>query len=187
MTTAVAFGESRRVHVGQGEHHVGGEADLMLSTILGSCVAACIRDERIGFGGMNHFLLADGGGANTDPAAAARYGVHAMELLINAILRAGGRRDSMSAKVFGGARMFDDLQNIGGNNASFAEKFLRDEGIPIIASSLGGRAARRIHYWPATGKALVRAVDNAESVEQVERKRLRETPPPAADGSVELF
>jgi len=176
----------RRVHVGQGEHHVSGEPDLLLSTILGSCVAACLRDDRIGVGGMNHFLLPESGGGSTDPAAASRYGAHAMELLINAILRAGGRRESMSAKIFGGARMFDDLANIGANNAAFAEKFLRDEGIPIVASSLGGRSARRIHYWPSTGKALVRAVEDTEAVEKAERKRIREAAQ-VAGGSVELF
>jgi chemotaxis protein CheD len=146
----------------------------MLSTILGSCVAACLRDERIGIGGMNHFLLPESNGNTNDPAAAARYGAHAMELLINAILRAGGKRESMSAKVFGGARMFDDLQNIGGNNAAFAERFLRCEGIPIVASDLGGRSARRIHYWPSTGKALVRTVEDAEGVRAAERKRVRD-------------
>jgi hypothetical protein len=92
----------------------------------------------------------------------------------------------MSAKVFGGARMFDDLQNIGGNNAAFTERFLRDEGIPIIASSLGGRAARRIHHRPATGRALVRAVEDADAVQATERKRVRAAAV-ANDGSVELF
>jgi chemotaxis protein CheD len=177
---------SRRLHVGQGEHHVSGEPDLLLSTILGSCVAACLRDERIAVGGMNHFLLPESGGNSSDPAAASRYGAHAMELLINSILRAGGRRENMTAKVFGGARMFDDLQNIGGNNAAFAEKFLRDEGIPIVSSCLGGRSARRIHYWPATGKAMVRAVEDAEGIEKAERKKVREAAQ-VTGGSVELF
>ncbi len=186
MTAAGTPIPGRRVHVGQGEHHVSGEKDLLLSTILGSCVAACLRDERIGVGGMNHFLLPEGGGGSSDPAAASRYGAHAMELLINSILRAGGRRENMTAKIFGGARMFDDLQNIGGNNAAFAEKFLRDEGIPIIASSVGGRAARRIHYWPATGKALVRAVEDAEAIERAELKKSREEAK-VVGGSVELF
>jgi chemotaxis protein CheD len=177
---------ARRVHVGQGENHVSGDPQLMLSTILGSCVAACLRDERIAVGGMNHFLLPECVGNAGDPAAAARYGAYAMELLINEILRAGGRRETMSAKIFGGARMFDDLQNIGGNNALFAEKFLRDEGIPIVASSLGGRSARRIHYWPSTGKALVRAVDDTDAVKASERKRLRDEAR-VVDGAVELF
>lgn len=176
----------RRIHVGQGESHVTSDPDVMLSTILGSCVAACLRDDRIGVGGMNHFLLPDSVGNTNDPAAAARYGAYAMEVLINDILRAGGRRETMTAKVFGGARMFDDLQNIGGNNAAFAERFLRDEGIPIVASSLGGRAARRIHYWPSTGKALCRAVDNADAVTASERKRVREGAQ-VVDGAVELF
>jgi chemotaxis protein CheD len=184
--TGAPLHTGRRVHVGQGENYVSSDPDLMLSTILGSCVAACLRDERLGVGGMNHFLLPEAGGSSNDPAAASRYGAYAMELLINGILRAGGRRETMSAKIFGGARMFDDLQNIGASNAAFAERFLRDEGIPIVASSLGGRSARRIHYWPATGKALVRAVEDADAVKASERKRVRELPP-VVDGSVELF
>lgn len=186
MSLAERQPATRRIHVGQGENHVTSDPDVMLSTILGSCVAACLRDERAGVGGMNHFLLPDSVGNSNDPAAAARYGAYAMELLINSILRAGGRRETMTAKIFGGARMFDDLQNIGGNNAIFAERFLRDEGIPIIASSLGGRSARRIHYWPATGKALVRAVEDADAVKASERKRVGEATP-VVDGAVELF
>lgn len=186
MSAAVLQHDGRRIHVGQGEHHVTADADVMLSTILGSCVSACLRDERAGIGGMNHFLLPEASGGAGDPAAATRYGAHAMELLINAILRAGGRRERMTAKLFGGARMFDDLQNIGGNNAAFAQKFLTNEGIPIIGTSLGGRGARRIHYWPASGRALVKIVENSPDVGAAERKRVHELPK-VDDGSVELF
>ncbi len=135
---------SHRVHVGQGEHHVSGDPSVMLSTILGSCVAACIRDDRAGVGGMNHFLLAEGSGAGAD---AQRYGVHAMELLINEVLKAGGERGRLRAKLFGGARMFEDLKSIGDSNAAFAQK------IPARRIYSGGC----IEPWrtPSTARALL--------------------------------
>ena len=175
----------RRIHVGQGEHLVTSDPDVVLSTVLGSCVAMCLRDPVAGVGGMNHFLLPEGAGAGTD--AGRRYGAYAMELLINELLRSGARRDRLEAKLFGGARMFGGLSDVGASNAAFAEKFLRDEAIPVVGSSLGGLSARRVQYWPTSGRAQQRVVtDNAELT------RLREpvvrTPAPVEDeGSVELF
>jgi chemotaxis protein CheD len=185
-SAAQLISASRRVHVGQGERFVSGEADVMLSTILGSCVAACIRDPQAGVGGMNHFLLPAGGGADENNS---RYGANAMELLINEILKAGGRRERLAAKLFGGARMFDDLRGIGDDNAAFAQKFLGDEGIRVEATSLGGRAARRVHYWPATGKVLVRVVEDAASVVGAAERRYAQQKPSAesSSGEVELF
>lgn len=158
----------------------------MLSTILGSCVAACIRDPQAGVGGMNHFLLPAGKG---DDENGSRYGANAMELLINEILKAGGRRERLTAKLFGGARMFEDMRGIGDDNAVFAQKFLANEGIPVEATSLGGRAARRVHYWPATGKVLVRMVEDATSVVSAAERRYAQQKPAeeASTGDVELF
>ena len=175
----------RRVHVGQGEHYVTSDRDVVLSTVLGSCVAMCLRDPVAGVGGMNHFLLPEGAGAGTD--AGRRYGAYAMELLINDVLKAGGRRDRLEAKLFGGARMFGGLSDVGASNAAFAEKFLRDEGIPVVGSSLGGLAARRVQYWPTTGRAQQRTVtDNAELTRL--REPVARAPAPVEDeGSVELF
>jgi chemotaxis protein CheD len=168
-----------RIHVGQGEHYVTGDPNVMLTTILGSCVAMCLRDPRTGVGGMNHFLLPEGAGAGTD--AGRRYGAYAMELLINEVLKAGGRRDDLQAKLFGGGRMFDALKDVGGANADFAERFLRDEGIPLVGGSLRGSGGRRVQYWPSTGRALQRAVTD---------QHLPVPPPPPARelaGAVELF
>lgn len=183
---AVSAHQGPRIHVGQGEHVVSGDPDVMLSTILGSCVAACLRDEKRRVGGMNHFLLPEGGGRQEDPAAAARYGAHAMEVLINSLLKAGARRENLTAKLFGGGRMFNDLMDIGANNCRFAEKFLTDEGIPVLGRSLGGRGARRIHYWPESGRVFVRIVQESQQVAQDERRRIKESPA-TADGAVELF
>ena len=106
-----------------------------------------------------------------------------MELLINDLLKAGARRDRLEAKLFGGARMFDALKDVGSSNADFAERFLADEAIPVVGSSLRGAGGRRLHYWPVTGRALQRAVTDAVAP--------RPTPPPSplppTAGALELF
>ncbi|MDT8856021.1 chemotaxis protein CheD [Paracoccaceae bacterium Fryx2] len=134
----------------QGEYRVSRDPDEVLATILGSCVAVCLWDEVAALGGMNHFLLPFG------PKAAAsapeRYGVHAMEILINAMLKAGGRRSRFKAKLFGGARLSATLGDIGQSNALFARDFLATEGIPCISESLGGTSARRVQFRPVTGQ-----------------------------------
>ncbi|HEX8472257.1 MAG TPA: chemotaxis protein CheD [Brevundimonas sp.] len=178
--SAAALASEKRIHVGQGDHHVTSDPDVMLTTILGSCVAMCLRDPGAGVGGMNHFLLPEGAGAGTD--AGRRYGAYAMELLINEVLKAGARRDRLEAKLFGGGRMFDSMKNVGLANADFAERFLVDEGIPLVGGSLRGPGGRRLHYWPVSGRALQRAVtDNHVPVAKPPRIQ------PAASGAVELF
>lgn len=175
----------KRIHVVQGEHCISSDPDVMLTTVLGSCVAVCMRDPKTGIGGMNHFLLPEGKAEGLDESR--RYGAYAMELLINELLRSGARRERLEAKLFGGARMFGGLSDVGASNAAFAEKFLRDEGIPVVGSSLGGLQARRVQYWPTTGRAQQRTVtDNAELTRLSEPVRQR--PAPVEDeGSVELF
>ena len=170
-----------KVHVGQGEHYVTDDPDVMLTTILGSCVALCLRDPVAGIGGMNHFLLPDGAGAGTD--AGRRYGAYAMEVLINDCLKAGGRRERFEAKLFGGGRMFDSLKDVGVANADFAERFLRDEGIALVGGSLRGAGGRRVQYWPVTGRAMQRPVaDSSVGLPPPLR------PAPAVDaGALELF
>jgi chemotaxis receptor (MCP) glutamine deamidase CheD len=125
-----------------------------MSTVLGSCIAACIRDPERGLGGMNHFLLPDGDG-NGDSEEAKRYGVNAMEILINSLLRAGARRDRLEAKLFGGASMFDRLRNIGAENAAFAKRFLQAEGIAVIGGDTGGTSARRRCSRPRSCSSVV--------------------------------
>ena len=180
MTAASALHPlERRIHVGQGEHYVTSDPNVVLSTVLGSCVAMCLRDPVTGVGGMNHFLLPDGAGKGTD--AGRRYGAYLMEVLINDVLKAGGRRERLEAKLFGGGRMFDSLTDVGLANADFAERFLADEGIPIVGSSLRGMGGRRLHYWPVTGRALQRGVQDAVAPVPVVPK------PPVESGALELF
>jgi chemotaxis protein CheD len=173
---------SRTIQVIQGEFKVSTRPDEELSTILGSCVAACIWDEGSGIGGMNHFLLAHAQGNTTERDN--RYGVHSMEMLINGLLRAGAQRDALRAKLFGGAKIATNLRDIGASNAEFAREFLRIEGIRCVADSLGGNQARRVTFHPATGRARQLLIPN----EQVNEAPLRAPPPKAAPAaSIELF
>jgi chemotaxis protein CheD len=175
----------RRVHVGQGEHHVSSDPDVVLTTVLGSCVALCLRDPVAGVGGMNHFLLPEGAGTGerSGMGAGRRYGAYLMEVLINDVLKAGGRRDRLEAKLFGGGRMFDALTDVGAANAKFAERFLADEGIPVLGGSLRGVGGRRIHYWPVSGRARQRAVTDQAALPP----STPPLPPLATAGNLELF
>lgn len=140
----------KTVTVVQGEHAVSSDPNVVMSTVLGSCVAVCLFDVRARVGGMNHFLLA---GTNESGSGDMRYGVNAMELLINRLLQAGAARHQLAAKLFGGASMTDHAGGIGQSNAAFARDFLQQESIPCISRSLGGELARRVQFTPSTGAA----------------------------------
>ncbi len=159
-----------------------------LMTVLGSCVAACIRDPITGLGGINHFMLPDGDGSDGTPA---RYGSHAMELLINELIKAGARRERFEVKVFGGGNVLKSFTTtpVGTRNGQFVSEYLREERLNVVAKDLGGIHPRKICYFPTTGKAMVKllphAHDDAVAAEEVAYKeRLRQAP---IAGSVELF
>lgn len=177
-----AYGaEPRKIHVIQGEFHVAQGDDVVLTTILGSCVAACIRDPMTGMGGMNHFLLPGEAGDE-----GMRYGVQSMELLLNDLLRKGCRRDRLEVKLFGGAHLFDGLSDVGGQNSTFAERFVRDEGLRHVGGSLRGDRARRIQYWPGSGRA--RQILLAPTEAKVFVTERRQPAAPIQDsGALELF
>jgi chemotaxis protein CheD len=177
----------KKINIVQGEHCVSDDPAAVLTTILGSCIAACIWDGVAGVGGMNHFLLPGDGARHRQPGGdAMRFGVHAMELLVNDLLRRGGQKSRMRAKLFGGARMIKGLTDIGELNATFAEKFLREEGIVLVGGSLRGEQGRRIQFWPISGRA--RQVLLAKETEQIlQAEQVRPAPPPASAGAVELF
>lgn len=183
MTLLVAArqhaGRVRPVSIVQGEQHVSSDPEVAISTILGSCVAACIRDPQAGVGGMNHFLLPEPTGGSS--ASARSYGAFAMELLVNQLFQAGARRGRLEAKLFGGGRVVRGLSDVGARNAEFARNFLRDEGITLVSSSLGGASGRRVQYWPVSGRA--RQAFSGDPTEV--------GPPPATQsmpaGNLELF
>lgn len=184
MTTAW---QSRKIHVIQGEYKVTDDPDVVLSTILGSCVAACMRDPVAGVGGMNHFLL-PGHGTGTG-GEATRYGVHLMELLINGLLKMGARRDRLEAKIIGGAKTIVGLSNVGEMNAKFAEAFLLHEGIRIVGSNTGGDVGRKLQYHPVSGRARYTALSGAETQKTVALETAQEKiiAPKPAETSIEFF
>ena len=161
--------EGKTTFVIQGTFFVSGHPAAKLSTVLGSCISVCLHDPGTLLGGMNHFLLAAGRG---EDAGHIRFGVNAMEKLINEMLKAGASRHRLQAKLFGGARMSANLSDIGSANAAFAEAFLQDEGIPVLSKSIGGNSARRLVFTPTTGhaKMLFVPIDSLEPAEVPQRR-----------------
>ncbi len=184
--------ECEAVKVLPGEYYVsaGGEA---IVTILGSCVAACIRDIRLGVGGLNHFMLPGGGaGAHVSSASAsARYGVFAMEVLVNHLLKLGARHENLEAKVFGGGRVVASLSqsDVGARNAQFVRDYLVTENIPLVAEDLMDDHARKVVFFPATGRVLVKRVGISSHSAELQRERHYQRRLQAAPivGEVELF
>lgn len=172
-----------KVNIVQGEYFVTDDPDLFVTTLLGSCVAACIRDPVARVGGMNHFLL-PGSDARAKNSEAERYGVHLMELLVNGLLQRGARRDRLEAKLFGGARTIEGLSDIGARNAAFAETFLQNEDIAIVGGSLRGEAGRRLQFWPVSGRAR-QAVMSADK--NLPPPLVLPTPKQSDGGEVEFF
>ena len=155
--TSVDVNKQSIQHITQGEFAVGDTDDEVISTILGSCVAACLWDPVAGVGGMNHMLLPDGDNGRGN-------GVNAMELLINAIIHKGGAKSRLQAKLFGGSQMNANGSGIGKRNSEFTLSFLEAENIECESQSLGGEQARRVQFWPATGRARQKLVGRIDPV-----------------------
>ncbi|WP_051171309.1 chemoreceptor glutamine deamidase CheD [Spongiibacter marinus] len=175
------------VRVLPGQYYVTDRSDQMISTVLGSCIAACIRDPEIGVGGLNHFML-PGGDVAAD-GVAARYGIYAMEHLINDIVRRGGDKRRLEIKLFGGGKIMRGLTDIGAKNIKFVREFLSVEGYPIAAADLGESFSRKVNYFPTTGQVLVKRLRSLHA-QQIAReeidygKTLVEKP---EYGDIELF
>lgn len=174
--------EGKVTFVLQGTCFVSSHPGATLSTVLGSCISVCLHDPVTRIGGMNHFLLAIGRGADSGHI---RFGVNAMEHLINEMLKVGASRARLQAKLFGGARMSANLADIGKANAEVAEEFLQNEGIAVLSKSLGGTSARRLVFTPSTGlaKVLFVAIDLLDLSEVPSRKPTVRAQP----GVVDLF
>lgn len=166
--------------------------DMVIVTVLGSCVSACIRDRVTGIGGMNHFMLPDGGGDADSPVSASmRYGTYAMEVLINDLLKAGAKRENLEAKVFGGGNVLRGFIaiNVGERNAQFVRDYLRAENIRMVAEDLNDIYPRKVYFFPRSGKVLVKKLRQLNNNTLVNREqdyasRLQTTP---VAGDVELF
>ncbi len=178
--------------VHQGDCLVSADADLTYSTLLGSCISACIRDRVARVGGMNHFLLAQASGTARDRyGASARYGWFAMEQLINMVLSRGtGRKGNLEVKVFGGGLINGSITDIGAKNSEFVREFLRDEDYAVVKEDLGGSFARRVMFKPSSGRAFVRRLDSVTGayVAHEEMEVVRHRPDTReSTGEVELF
>jgi chemotaxis protein CheD len=175
------------VKIISGDWHVTRD-NVMLATILGSCVSACIRDPITKIGGMNHFLLPgeDSSNQNSDSA---RYGVFAMESLINGILKEGGRKERLEVKVFGGGNVINNSARIGSKNAEFIRTFLQKEGFSISSEDLEGDYPRRIHYYPVSGKLMMRQLKRREDLQviETENRYKQEIIHKPVEGNIELF
>lgn len=165
--------------------------DMMIVTVLGSCVSACIRDRVTGIGGMNHFMLPDSSDTDSPVSASMRYGTYAMEVLINDLLKAGARRENLEAKVFGGGNVLRGFVaiNVGERNAQFVRSYLRAENIRVMAEDLNDIYPRKVYFFPRTGRVLVKKLKQLNNNTLVNREqdyasRLQTVP---VAGDVELF
>ena len=185
------FDRSIVTTVHQGDCRVSESRDETFSTVLGSCISACIRDTATGVGGMNHFLLGEQSCSARDRyGASARYGAFAMEQLINMVLSKGsGCKQNLDIKVFGGGKINAALHDVGAQNIAFVREFLRAEGYAISGEDMGGAYARRILFKPSSGRAFVKRLDSATGLD-VAREEIaiagsrRVTPRP---DDIELF
>lgn len=176
------------VRVLPGEYFVH-DTDLVIMTTLGSCIAVCLWDPQMHVGGMNHFMLPEGGGPGTDPG---RYGLHAMELLINGLMRRGALRSRLQAKVFGGAGVIEGMTtiNVGQKNTRFVLDYLQTEHIQLISKDVLDVHPRKVCMMPASGKALVKRLPPTRSVEliKLEKEAARKIAPVGmSSGSIDLF
>ncbi len=174
-----------------GEYYVTGR-DMVLVTVLGSCVSACIRDPQKRIGGMNHFMLPE---SNSDPhnpySLSARYGTYAMEILINQLIKLGARRAYLEAKVFGGGKVMQSMTsaNVGERNAEFVLDYLETERIRLAAQDLLDIYPRKVYYFPDSGRALVKRLRTVHNETIVNREseyavRIRKS---KVEGDIDLF
>lgn len=168
------------------------DREMLIVTVLGSCVAACIRDRVSGIGGMNHFMLPDSGSDAGSPVSASmRYGAYAMEVLINQLIKAGAQRENLEAKVFGGGNVLRGFTtiNVGERNAQFVRDYLRAENVRIMAEDLNDIHPRKVYFFPRTGRVLVKKLKQLNNYTLVKREqdyasRLKTN---VVAGDVELF
>lgn len=153
---------TQAVKILPGQYHANADGTV-ITTVLGSCVSVCLYDSVSGAGGMNHYMLpGDTGGPGKSGNGSARYGTHAMKLLIAHILQLGGNRASLLAKVFGAGRVMDGMSDVGRQNADFALRYLKEQKIQIAAVDVGDTLPRKIYFSPATGQVFVKRIQSQE-------------------------
>lgn len=177
-----------------GEYYVTTENETV-TTVLGSCISACIRDSVSGVGGMNHFMLPEtnkqklSAGAEAVVGNATRYGNYAMEHLINMILANGGKRKNLEVKVFGGGKIIPTMGDVGLNNINFVLEYIDAEDLNLVSQDLGDIYPRKLIYFPKTGKVRMKKVKDLHNETLVSREKqyrssIKDTP---VESNVELF
>ena len=177
-----------------GEYYVTSENEL-ITTVLGSCISACVRDKESGIGGMNHFMLPETTelkmqqGSNAMIGNATRYGNYAMEHLINTILTNGGKRKNLELKVFGGGKIIPTLSDVGKSNISFILDYIEQEGLQLLSQDLGDIYPRKVIYFPKTGKVGMKKIQDLhnDTIAQRECQYSRNIKDLPVEGDVELF
>lgn len=176
-----------------GEFYVSNNGEMIV-TVLGSCISACIRDVKLGLGGMNHFMLPTQGEnmdiwAGSQVSNATRYGNWAMEYLINSILSLGGKRKNLEVKVFGGGQVLANMTDIGKRNYEFVHYFLVREGIQIKSEDVGDIYPRKVLYFPDTGAVKVRKLRQVanDTLAKRERSYIEEINQQPCEGEIDLF
>jgi chemotaxis protein CheD len=156
--------------IGPGELYAS-KRNILIVTVLGSCVSACLMDPVARIGGMNHFMLPDRAGNSSLLSEPARYGAHAMEMLINNLLSIGAQRERLRAKVFGGGRVLPGMSDVGARNAQFALEYLERERIPVTARDIGEQSARKVYLFVETGRVLVKEITQLHNDTLIKRER----------------
>lgn len=186
--------EQEAVKILPGEYFAT-QSNTLIVTVLGSCVSACIRDRVSGISGMNHFLLPNDGNTGENLLSeSARYGVYAMEILINHLIKLGAKRENLEAKVFGGGNVLKGFTaiNVGERNAEFVMDYLKMEHIPIVAQDLLDVYPRKVYFFPETGEVLIKKIKSLHNStildrESTYRMQLRNKPARAIRQDVEFF
>jgi len=170
-----------------GEFYVTIHEEL-ISTVLGSCISACVRDKKLGIGGMNHFMLPSSG-VNEAFGSANRYGNFAMENLINAILKNGGRRENLEVKIFGGGKILKNMTDIGQRNIQFVRDYIQTEGLTLVSENVGEVYPRKVIYFPASGKAMMKRLQSLhnDTVVSREQEYMQELEQKPDQNDIELF
>lgn len=177
--------------IAPGEFYVTNN-DELITTVLGSCISACIRDPIFGIGGMNHFMLpisADGGWGGETVGHATRYGNFAMEHLINEILKNGGSRAHLEVKIFGGGKVLANMTNVGQRNIDFVKEYIRVEGLKLLAEDVGDVFPRKVQFLPLSGRVRIKKLRSTYSQTVAERERdyLRNIDAQPVAGEIDLF
>jgi len=172
-----------------GQFYVTKKSEAIV-TVLGSCISACIRDPAIGIGGMNHFMLpSDNSGKSTKLSESARYGNFAMEMLINEILKNGGKKYNLEVKIFGGGKILRNMTNVGKRNIEFAIEYIKTEGLNLISSDVGSTHPRKVYYFPTSGRVRVKKLRTLHNETIIEREAdyMKDLTQKPVESDIELF